>query len=320
MKSYFNFLLGGKQLLPAWSLLYISIITVCIIALINPNSQDYPINTTLSVILLTLFMYFFIIFIIAIISFYFAKKFIQNIAVKEITIQCDYSFAEYLSICFLGSFLTIITIGIYYPWFLRNIYRFFIDNSSYNNNYFSFQGKGGNLFGIMFLSLFLPYLILTILKISIYGIDYEETQPLYSSVLEQAILFLISVPYTYLVYKWLINIFFKAYNIRLHTDFFPSVGKIAYEYLLSIITLGIYFPMAYLRIYDYFIKSVETNAYENKMYKFGYDIEPKKDFLLIWGQILLTIITIGIYLPWAVCKIGKRILSKTYVEQIEVLY
>ena len=172
----------------------------------------------------------------------------------------------------------------------------------------------------MFLALFIPYLILTILKLSIYGLDFEETQPLYSAVLEQAILFLISVPYTYLVYKWIINIFFKTYNIRLHTDFFPSVGKIAFEYLLSIITLGIYFPMAFLKIYEYFIKSVETNAYENKMYRFGYDIEPKKDFFLLWGQILLTIFTIGFYFPWAIIKIGKRILSKTYVEQIEVLY
>ena len=45
---------------------------------------------------------------------------------------------------------------------------------------------------------------------------------------------------------------------------------------------------------------------------FGFELEPIPDFLFIWGQTLLAIITLGIYYPWAMAKIGKRVLAKTY--------
>ena len=89
---------------------------------------------------------------------------------------------------------------------------------------------------------------------------------------------------------------------------------IAFEILLTIITLGIYFPIAMIRLYKYFADKTIANGTDRKL-KFGYDIDPLNDFLFIWGQTLLTIITLGIYYPWAFCKIGKRILSKTYLTE-----
>ena len=122
------------------------------------------------------------------------------------------------------------------------------------------------------------------------------------------------IPYMYLIYKWMVNIDYKKYNISWETSFWPSCGKIAFEILLSIITLGIYGPLAMLRIYKYFADRTVAVADDSK-FKFGYDIDHLNDFLYIWGQILLTIITIGIYYAWAFSKIGNRILSKTYLEK-----
>lgn len=69
-----------------------------------------------------------------------------------------------------------------------------------------------------------------------------------------------------------------------------------------------------LKLYKYFVeKTVATN--DSRKLTFGYDIEPSQDFLFIWGQTLLSIITLGIYYPWAFCKIGSRVLSKTYLEE-----
>jgi hypothetical protein len=73
-------------------------------------------------------------------------------------------------------------------------------------------------------------------------------------------------------------------------------------------------PMAILRLYKYFSEKTIATSPERKL-KFGYAIDQLNDFLFIWGQTLLTIITLGIYYPWAFCKIGKRVLSKTYLRE-----
>lgn len=56
----------------------------------------------------------------------------------------------------LGFFLSIITLGIYIPWFIKDITGFFVDNSSYDSETMKFKGKGGKLFVIITLSLVLP--------------------------------------------------------------------------------------------------------------------------------------------------------------------
>jgi uncharacterized membrane protein YjgN (DUF898 family) len=112
------------------------------------------------------------------------------------------------------------------------------------------------------------------------------------------------------------NIKFKNYDIQWETSFWSSSAKIALEIFLSVITLGIYLPLAGLKLYQYFSERTIARS-ETCTKKFGYDIEPLNDFLFLWGQYLLAIITLGIYYPWALCKISDRILGKTYAEVIE---
>jgi len=45
----------------------------------------------------------------------------------------------------------------------------------------------------------------------------------------------------------------------------------------------------------------------------GYDGDQFSAFLFMWGQILLTVITLGLYYPWAFSKIAHRVLTQTYV-------
>jgi len=84
--------------------------------------------------------------------------------------------------------------------------------------------------------------------------------------------------------------------------------------LLTVITLGIYGPLAFLRLYQYFITKTKGIADEGQTVRFGYDLQYGRDWLFIWGQLLLTIIPFGIYFPWAFCGITRLILRKSYVE------
>ena len=125
---------------------------------------------------------------------------------------------------------------------------------------------------------------------------------------------IIIICFMYYFYKWCVNLSHRGYEIKWETEFWPSAQQILIQIVLSVITLGIYSPVASLRLYTYFLgKTVARN--ETSVKKFGYDLAPGDDFLFIWGQVLLCIITIGIYFPWAYCKISDYVLGKTYVEE-----
>ncbi|GET25950.1 DUF898 family protein [Prolixibacter sp. NT017] len=305
MKNYFDFTLTGKKFLPVWLLYYF----IYIIPMGFYYYEKYAPGTELHylkhiflpLLLVGLLIYYLI-----------AKLTIEHVQYGETNFHFGGGFWLFTGKVLLGAFLTVITFGVYGAWFARDISRFFIDNSSHNGHEFKFKGSGSTLFVIVLLVWILPVIAFTLIAVLLYSQNVESTAFQVSLFL---LFFIMAIPYYFLYYKWLINIKYKEYHIQWNTEWMPSIGKIALEVFLSVITLGIYFPMAFLRLYTYF--SARTIAQkEDGAYIFGYDIEPTADFLFIWGQWLLTLITLGIYYPWYYTKIRKRILGKTYVTAV----
>jgi len=306
MKNYFNFNLTGKKLLPVW-VLFLVFFLVPYVTIIFKMKNIQP-GKAPSI------LFFFLIFILIIISlaltFYIVKLIIENVNLKDKFIVFNGTFGKYIGTVLLGIFLSIITFGVYGAWFIRNIQRFFINNSTYNSNALKFQGKGGKLLVIILLTCLIPMILLTIIMTRFVISNSGQIPSL--AIIQQLVMMLILIPYIYLGYKWMVNVDYKNFNISWKTDFWSSCGKIAIEMILSIVTIGIYAPLAILRLYKYFTERTLAESDERKL-GFGYDIDQLNDFLFIWGQTLLTIITLGIYFPWAFCKTGSRILGKTYL-------
>lgn len=307
MKNYLKFNLTGKKLLPIWLLFLVFLISPYTFIIFKMKNIQPGDNTSLLIMPLMIL----IVFISFILTFYFAKLTIENIVYKDKSLVFRGSFWKYFGVVLLGLFLTLITLGIYMAWFIKDIMRFFVDNSSLDSQKFKFQGNGGNLFVILLLTIMLPTIVLSVfVGIYTYG---NPDQVKWITLIFQLIMIPVMIPYMYLVYKWMVNINFRGYNISWQTNFWNSCGKIAVEMLLTIITVGIYMPLAFIRMYKYFASRTIATNNEGKQ-RFGYDIDQINDFLFIWGQILLIIITAGIYYSWAYCKINGRILSKTYLE------
>jgi hypothetical protein len=308
MKNYFGFTLTGKKLLPIWLIFYFLFIVPYVVLIIKMKNIQQ--GTKPSVMI---FIFLILLILIAfLITFYLTKLIIENFQYKDKTISFNGKFGKFVGLVLSGMALSIITLGIYLAWFIKNIQRFFIDNSDYENESFKFQGKGGKLFLILLLTIFLPVIILTVIMMKVIPMNPGQTSTSYL-IIQQIITWIIMIPYMYFIYKWMINIDYKNNNIKWETDFWNSCGKIALEMLLSIITIGIYLPMAMVKLYCYFVERTISQSIDVKR-KFGFDKDNIHDFLFLWGQILLTIITIGIYYPWAISKIGTRFLSRTYLE------
>lgn len=334
MKNYFKFNLTGRELFPVWLLfifLYIipnSIVQKHIQEAINIHLGDammevfHRMGSVLSWRVLSL-----ILFVVEYaILFFIYKMTIEGVEFKEKVFTFGGKFGSFMSLFIGNLLLTIITLGIYGPWFLTKLYNFFAKNATYDDQNFEFKGKGSDLFVIILVTLIIPMLIvwsIVMIGALIGGFMKElmhREMPEVSGLLISLIIFavvctiLILVCLFYYFYKWIVNLSYKGYEIKWETEFWPSAQQILIQVVLSVITLGIYAPVGWLRLYKYFMeKTVARN--EDSLKKFGYDLAAGDDFLFIWGQVLLCIITIGIYYPWTYCKVSNYVLSKTFMDE-----
>lgn len=306
MKSYLNFTLKGSQFLPVWIAFFLFFMIpyyFLVGELTELTGMDVPAGGPSKLF----FLYLAIVLTMAFVFvFFMAKLVIQSIEYKGVKMLCDYHTAKYIGIIVSGLVLSIVTIGIYIPWFIKNLHRFFVHGATYDSHKFSFKGKGGTLFLIMTLAIFIPFLIVGIILFSI--IKSEIDLWIY-----QLVVMFSLIPNIYLTYKWMVDIRYKDYLIRWDTDFFSAIGKISIELMLAVITFGIYFPMAYIRLYRYFMEHTKSNIVNERQISMGYDGDQLLDFLFMWGQIILTVITLGIYYPWAFSRIIHRVLTQTYL-------
>ena len=296
------------------------------------------------------FLYFSVVLAMAFIFIFFmAKLILQCVGFNGIKVFCDYHAGKYIGIVISGLVLSIVTIGIYVPWFVRNLNRFFVHGASYNSHKFAFKGKGGKLFLYITLPIFISFLLVGIVLFSLLnpGIDIQSPSYIW---IYQVVVISILVSIIYLTFSWMVNIRYKNYLIRLDTDFFTAMGKIAIELVLAILlvfifqwltsvfvillwdadsfpvagkiavelvlavtTVSIYFAMAFIRLYRYFTEHTKSNIVDGTMITMGYDGDQLQDFKFMWRQILLTAITFGIYYPWAFSRIVARMLTQTYL-------
>lgn len=307
MKNYFKFTLDPIRFLLFW-LLFIFLYVIPYIGIMNRFESENP-STSKSFVYLGIL--FFLILIVISIYYFFIKLYIESIGYKDQNIKFQGNFGTFIGKVLLGYFLSIITLGIYSPWFMKDLTKFFMENSSYDSNKFKFKGDGFTLFLIITFCMIVPMILFGSLVLlgSMYLTNAESANPFTAAYL---LFYVVLIPYVYLFYKWFVDFDFKEYHISWKTDFWNACGKILLEMLLTVITLGIYMPLASIRLYDYFVKKTEANSPDRTLH-FGYDLEQGRDFLFLWGQSLLCIITLTIYTPWAISKIGERVLGKTYV-------
>jgi len=225
------------------------------------------------------------------------------------------SIGRFVGLNLLGAFLSLITLGIYAPWYAARAYRYLARETSFEGRPWAFAGKGGRLFVILLLTLVLPVTVVAVLA----GVLAARSGGPAIGMLVWppvilVLLFLIPA-YIYEIYRWFFtNLRLEELSVRWRARFWPSVGAIFLQGLLSLVTAGIYLPAAYVKIYRYFVQSTELERGGQPYGRLGFDGKAGQGFMRIWGQGLLTIITIGIYYPWALAKIGRWFAGHTVLE------
>jgi uncharacterized membrane protein YjgN (DUF898 family) len=195
----------------------------------------------------------------------------------------------------VGYLLSIITIGIYMPWFICKLTKFYLDNTTVTTSDGSvynprFQGGGGDLFVT-----FLVGYLLTMVTIGIYA-------PWFMCKLN----------------KWF------AERTKLVSngqevgglDFTGEGGNLLVTfivgYLLTIITLGIYMAWFQVKLIKFNADSTKINI-NGQRFGLRFTGEGGELFVIILVGYLLSIVTLGIYMFWMFAKLIKWQLSNLVV-------
>lgn len=307
MKNYFSFKLSGGKVFPYFILIWVAVSVAMTLNMTLFKPVPGMANLTAAIGNFVVMICMILVELLCMFGIY--KLAVNALSYKNISIKFDQNFDSYLLMVFKGFLLSIVTLGIYYPWFVKNYIDFFADNSTYDEKKIEFKGSGAILFVIIFCTM-----VVYILSIVGFGMFAALQQPILA-VISIIVCILSLCAMVYLFYRWCINFKFdNKYLIVLNDgEHASSVLFIAGQVLLSIITIGLYIPAADIQIFKYFAQRVRAKDETGVVKEVGCDLNLSNDFFYVFGQYLLILITLGIYTPWGLCFIYQRYLSKTYI-------
>jgi uncharacterized membrane protein YjgN (DUF898 family) len=323
MKKYFSFNLNAvdflKVFLPYWVVFLGYEAVVLYLSPLLKKAEKEP-----SVLLPLLGIFFLAVFVFVLVAFAFSilmmRKYVSAVSLSGQSLSFKGSVPKFVFMNLGGILLSIITLGIYMPWYIVRVSRYLTGEMSYQNKKFEFTGKGGKLFLIMLLSFFVPLAAVIILYACLltpaFLVSCTYTTATWAYTIPITLIFyIILIPFIYLIYKWYVSsIRLEAVHFQWNTQFFSSVFYILAQMLLLFVTLFICWPLACINIYRYFAGKTSALSNDKKIGKFGFEGKNGEGFLLFWGQALLSILTLGVYIPWAMKKMGNWMLKNTYYE------
>ncbi len=192
----------------------------------------------------------------------------------------------YFRIAFMNLLLTILTLGLYYPWAKARSMHFFYNNSTFNNQHFTFHGSGKEMFKGFIKAFFILILIYAGLFIGIYF------NQIIAGVTWFILGFLFIIPlaihgsYKYRMSRSSWNEIRFGYHGN-RKEFTLLFFK---EFFFTIITLGLYGAWMTIKLRTYLLSNIRLgNAV------FRYQGNGGDYFLINLKGYFLTLLTLGIY-------------------------
>jgi len=260
--------------------------------------------------------------IVAVFYVVFARIVAPRLSVDGECFAFNGKIGEFLWLNVVGIFLSVVTVGVFLPWYARRVVDYMASRTSWRGSELKFLGRGGRLFVFMLLGFWAPLLALIVVSVIFIvtrgphaASGATGSTRLTTMVVTLLFVLYILVVFLYLVYKWLVNFSWRDLRVGWKTRFWPSFGFVLGQVLLCIITVTIYWPTAYLNIYRYFTARTAFSRGETEI---GYlAFHGSKGFGLLWGQFALSVVTLGVYLPWAYGNVGRWLVGATVLERTD---
>ncbi len=196
---------------------------------------------------------------------------------------------EFFSIFIVNWLLTIVTLGIYYPWAKANRLEYIYGNTELEKSRFKFHGTG--------LEMFKGFIIAIAGLLVVFGLAFAIVY-IFQSVLFIFVVYLILfalIPFAIhgtLKYR-MSRTTWRGIRFGYRGNRVELIQKFIGWALLTVVTFGIYAPWMNIKLRTYVVSNIRMGSA-----KFNFKGDGGSYFGLMVGGYLLTILTLGIYSFW----------------------
>lgn len=309
MKNYFRSGFDGNKV-ALYFIIYV-ILSIIFISISIPARMTTSYISPFSLILKTFLASIILTCAAVILTFFLIKHFLETLSVGNDNFVFDGYIQEFLPKIGKWILYTIISLGFYSPWMLKNIINYFAENTSLQNERFRFKGSGFVLFAII-----LGFLVFIVIFSLLVNTGSEASfGDFFVSLI---FFFLLFCPYLFMYIQWFLNFQWGDMEISYEGNFLIALGIITGNIFLTLVTFGFYFPAAMIRIYRHFANNIVIRKnFGLKLMEMGFkEDNTTEGYIFMILQYILVVITLGIYSPWAFAKVLPWFASGTYLSVI----
>jgi uncharacterized membrane protein YjgN (DUF898 family) len=238
----------------------------------------------------------------------------EDILKKDHKIKFCGSNKQYLGLSLFNILLTVITLGLYYPWAKCAIRKFLWQETEIDGSRFEWHGTGKEMFkGFIKAYLILGFLILIIN----FGPMFLPSQTVLWVILSSYLIIIALIPlaiHGMMRYR-LSRTSFRGIHFGYRGELKEFYKKTSLDFIFTILTFGIYGTWLQVNARKYIMKSSRFGDVSAKFKASGGDL-----FGLSIIQGFLMVITLYIYIPWAIINFYKFYIKNTGIVQNDKTY
>jgi uncharacterized membrane protein YjgN (DUF898 family) len=319
VKQPFSFTLEGRE----WSRLYLwywipsLLLMVLSLAIRNPAPGE---DAVWGPLLLSLAVAFVQMMVQAFFTVPIYRTWFPHLSVDGKAPSFSGDSQDYVMLNVKGFLLSAVTLGVYLPWYARNVAAYLADQTSFDGERPRFTGRPVNLllrslavFGVMLVVVLA--LVAGMVGLGLTRGTAPAGQLAVTAVTFVAILLVLG-PWMYLIYHWFVQFSWKDRVVRWTTKLLPSAALIVGQFLLTVVTLGVWWPCAALILYRYFAGRTVVEESGVVRVRFSFDGTLGEGFLLLWGQALLTLVSLGFAGAWTGPRVARWMAAHTFSESL----
>ncbi|MDC1106869.1 DUF898 family protein [Prolixibacteraceae bacterium] len=244
-------------------------------------------------------------------SFRMFKGITNGIKINEEKLEFHGELKEFLKITLIYGVLNMITFGLALPLFMKKKYEYIVANISYKGQPFQFQGGIKAMIIFVFIILGSIYGFMAIIWFGIYiPFPFDLSGEVQEMIALLITVSLILITTTYLIH-WYARIGYGNYKLGFKDHYSTYIPFMLLWLVVSSITLGLGSIFMGIWILKTYIRDLEARSDKHRI-TFSEDLDIFDDGFYIIGQMLVTIITLGIYTPMAYQRVLNRFLPKIY--------
>lgn len=223
-----------------------------------------------------------------------------------------------------GLLFVFITFGLFLPWHIKNTVDYLARHTAFRSQKVVFLGSRSRIVKSFFLCILFVFCIFFVFLTVVFSFTlfFGKAHPSSFFITDAPLFLILALIITFFfsfmhsVNVWLFSFRWNSLIFSVQTKFVPFLLFVLYQSFLCVVSLGLYIPTFCMNYYRFFAVHMHIKTTHNKLFKIEFTGKNREGSLYLWGQIGLTLVTLGIYLPWAAANTIRYFITNTEIREV----